>query len=777
MNKILPILILIFSLTTGLEGQPVPCGNPAVMTSYCKDACIICNIDGFTGVNSYTVQGQAPPGFCTSYVHNIKWIAFQAGSVDLQLEVSVFNCQKGSGLEIGIYKSLDCNTFELVSNCETDIPTNTKAIFTNTKPLTIGQYYYFVMDGGNGDVCNYLVKVLKGTTQVTPLDDSGSIIGEPLVCPNVPNTYKKTYVEGAINFDWTLDGLPYAAADSINVVFTTEGSHEICVTASNVCDKAAPSCMTVEVKGIDTTFINQTLCEGECLTAANTQICKAGKYVFDLISEKGCDSTIVVNLTINPVYTQNVSINICEGDTIHIFDQSYYQTGTYTKTGSTWQGCDSTINLDLKLIVCNIKGDAQAKNVLCSGESNGSIDVTILNGTPPFTYKYSLVNSPAILGTGSISSTNLPVTINNFSAGNYIITVQDNYGNSLVLLQNVTEPSLIQFTSTSSDFNKFNISCAGNSDGALAVYPNGGTPPYQYSWSSTQTSNILQDLTAGAYTVTITDSAGCTKSANFNLSEPQALVISEVDYINPDCSGVKTGYTEIKKVNGGVAPYLFDLNGKGFDAITKFINLGNGNYSWTVKDANGCETKITGTLVAPEIPVIGLGEDVTIDLGESELLQTFLNIVPDTVIWSGPTGLSCYNCLEPIATPYNTSSYILTVGSKDNCFTSDSIKITVLPNLKLYIPNAFSPNGDGVNDRFGVFAGIGVKSIRLLSVYSRWGSLLFEQRDSAPNSSGNGWDGTVNGKSVDPGVYVWYAEVEFLDGQKQTYKGDVNLLR
>ena len=776
MRKIVTTIILFCGFVFILEAQPQICGEPAVMTSYCKDACIICDINGYTGVNSSTVAGVAPPGFCTSYVHNIKWIAFQAGSTDLTLEVSVTNCKQGGGLEIGIYKSLDCKTFELMTNCDTDIPNNTKQTFTNIKPLEIGQYYYFVMDGSNGDVCNWTIKVLKGTTEVTPLDDSGIILGETFVCPGVDIGYKTTPVKGAINFDWTIDGQPFAQEDSVTINWTVPGTHVLCVTASNICDKATPSCQIINVKAIDTTFINQILCEGECLSVANTQLCKTGNYVFDLITEKGCDSTIVVNLIVNPVYTTNLALNICEGDTIFVLGQPYDKEGVYVLPGKTWQGCDSTVNLDLKLIVCNIKGNSTAKDANCAGENSGIISFAIENGTPPFTYNYSLINSPIILGTGNINALAAPEMIANLIAGNYIINIQDNFGNSLILLQSVGEPKPIQSKADLSGYNGYNISCYGGNDGNITVNSNGGTLPHSYLWNNAENTNGISGLNAGLYIITITDASGCTLVNAFNLSQPAELKIVNANFNNPDCSGFKTGSIELTEVEGGIKPYTFDMNGKGFSDITKFENLGNGQYTWTVKDANGCETKISGNLIGPEIPVIGLSDDLTIDLGESQLIQTFLNVEAVNILWTG-NGLNCYNCLEPIATPYNTTNYILTVGSKDNCFTTDSIKITVIPNLKLYIPNAFSPNGDGVNDRFAVFAGMGVKSIKLLNVYSRWGSLLFEQKDAIPFGSGNGWDGTLNGKALDPGVYVWYAEVEFLDGQFMTYKGDVNLLR
>ncbi|MEL6276438.1 MAG: hypothetical protein AAFU03_15160, partial [Bacteroidota bacterium] len=107
-----------FCLPILLGAQPVVCPvDSAAMTSFCAEACIICDIDGFTGRNSSTDPGEAPPDFCTFIVHNGQWIGFIAGSTDISIELSVSNCEQGFGLELGIYEGIDCNNFRLVSEC------------------------------------------------------------------------------------------------------------------------------------------------------------------------------------------------------------------------------------------------------------------------------------------------------------------------------------------------------------------------------------------------------------------------------------------------------------------------------------------------------------------------------------------------------------------------------------------------------------------------------------------------------------------------------------
>lgn len=117
------VFTILFGYWLGLAfgQQPPICGNNPAMTSLCAQACIICDIDGFTGRNNSSIKGQAPPDFCTSYVHHMQWIGFIAGTSTLTLEVKVSNCARNNGLEIGLYESLDCQTFRRISDCDTDI--------------------------------------------------------------------------------------------------------------------------------------------------------------------------------------------------------------------------------------------------------------------------------------------------------------------------------------------------------------------------------------------------------------------------------------------------------------------------------------------------------------------------------------------------------------------------------------------------------------------------------------------------------------------------------
>ena len=119
----------------------------------------------------------------------------------------------------------------------------------------------------------------------------------------------------------------------------------------------------------------------------------------------------------------------------------------------------------------------------------------------------------------------------------------------------------------------------------------------------------------------------------------------------------------------------------------------------------------------------------------------------------------------------------MTVTDPNGCIAADSLKILVQKNRPLFIPNTFSPNADGSNDYFTIFGGPSARSIRLLRVFDRWGELLFEGKDLPIGSEPLGWDGSYKGQALPSATYIYYAEVEFIDGAIIPVKGDVNLLR
>jgi len=773
------VAALLSLVSVALHAQPQPCGVTPEMTSFCAQACIICDIDGFTGINDDPAKGQAPPGFCTTTAHHMQWIGFIAGSTNLTLNVKVFGCQFGAGLEVGIYKSLDCVNFQLVSNCDGDIQQGETGVFKNTVPLTIGQYYYFVMDGNNGDVCQYTISVVDGTTAVAQLPTSGVLSGDFTVCPGRSEAYSLAALPGAAWFSWTLDGAPLSAGvdTSVTINWTTPGTHQLCATASNVCDTAPPSCQIIQVQAIPPTHIVASVCSSACWEGADTVLCNPGFYTFHFAGQEGCDSVVTVQLDVIPSDLTNLDLMICKGDTLQVGERPYYETGQFQELLANQYGCDSTVNLDLLVIVCEIKGALHPEQVNCNGQASGALHFVVEDGTPPFQYKWERIGAGQPFGTGNIDALNNEIDIDNLPTGTYFVTITDNFGHNLVLFGDVTEPLPLHLDLNQSDFNGFQVACPGGTDGWLQALASGGTLPYKYSWSNGAQSERAEGLPAGIYTCTVTDDGGCTATASASLSEPPTLVFS-AEFTNPGCAGYNSGIIRIISATGGVTPYAYSLSGGPFSDQILYENLWYGPYTLRIQDTNGCEADTSSVLQKPLIPEIILSPDVTVELAESTPLYLLSNVPLDTIVWSPPTGLSCSGCPKPDATPYTTTTYTATVISAINgCTDTDSLTVFVLDKRDVYVPNSFSPNDDGRNDRFTVFGGPEVRLVRSLQVWSRWGELLFAAKDVAPNQENAGWDGFFRGKELPPGVFLWRAELEFVDEVVLSYQGDVTLVR
>ena len=173
---------------------------------------------------------------------------------------------------------------------------------------------------------------------------------------------------------------------------------------------------------------------------------------------------------------------------------------------------------------------------------------------------------------------------------------------------------------------------------------------------------------------------------------------------------------------------------------------------------------------------IALDSALTLHLGDSIQLTPELTFLPDSVIWLPSLGLSCDTCLHTWAQPSLSTTYDLYVWSQQGCLVTAYVEITLSREIRIYIPNVFTPNTDGINDLFTVFAKPEVAKVNRLVIYSRWGEVLWEGKDFLPNGT-TGWDGTFHGELMSPGVFVWLCEIALIDGTTETLSGDLTLIR
>lgn len=315
---------------------------------------------------------------------------------------------------------------------------------------------------------------------------------------------------------------------------------------------------------------------------------------------------------------------------------------------------------------------------------------------------------------------------------------------------------------------------------------------YTFEWR-TLNGNILSNPTAvnitvdatGDYELIVTDSEnGCQSDAmelvEGNENRPESI---DVEVQTPNCYG-ETGSLAILGVAGGEGPYLYALdifNDEIFYSDTFYQNLEPGDFALTVVDINGC--KLTQSVSLNGVPELLVTTEprYEIRLGESQELKATVNVPNfriDSIAWQPNTETLCINCYDPVVRPFEDTYYTVSVIDENGCTATAQTLVVVDKERRVFIPNAFSPNGDGQNEAVTVFTDlVSVAQVNTFQVFSRWGEKIFENNNFQPNQEGEGWNGLFGNKKMMQGVYVYFAEIEFVDGHKELYKGDVTLLR
>ncbi len=311
---------------------------------------------------------------------------------------------------------------------------------------------------------------------------------------------------------------------------------------------------------------------------------------------------------------------------------------------------------------------------------------------------------------------------------------------------------------------------------------------YRYAWNGSPEDPIAGRSTLtptvntpGAYTLVVTNNEnGCTDS-------DQVLVIEEIPRtanlsVDTGPCNDDFGTILIEDIEGGFGPYSFSIDGGNtFQSSPIFSSLTSGDYNVVIRDINGCEIETETNIPEGLEVVINVVPLVELQLGDLYQINTTLSVPVSTIseiTWSPADGLSCTDCLNPTVVPEQSTQYQLRVVNEDGCVGTALVNLRVDRRASIYIPNAFSPyNEDGINDRFYIFAKEGlVNEVLKFQVFTRWGELLFEKKNFPPNDSNFGWDGLNRGQRMNPGVFVYWAEVELFDGSVIILKGDITLL-
>ncbi len=444
-----------------------------------------------------------------------------------------------------------------------------------------------------------------------------------------------------------------------------------------------------------------------------------------------------------------------------------YQTpGSYsvilTVTGTT--GCADADTLAL-VVHPSLHGQAAVTDVSCFGASTGSVAVVLSGGSPPFAVNWSDGSTGAVLS--------------QVPAGMYSLTATDVNGCTWDSSMSVLQAPALQASLASDRL----VTCAGGTDGSLCISVAGGTPGYSYAWETGgQSGDCADGLSAGPYSVSVTDANACVTEAEFEVRENPPIQFLDSAQ-SRSCFGEDDAFIDIRAVAGGVGGHTVRLEGPDGYAATgnRFGYLRPGDYLLRISDALGCRVEKAYQITEPDsIWLDILYDTVRLELGADTLLPIDHNLADPMYAWTPPTELDCTDCPEPMVRPMDSRWYRLVMTDGNGCTVQDAVHVVVDKVRTIYIPNIFTPNGDGRNDRFRVrTGGRSVDRVRHFQVTDRWGEVLFAAEDFDPRAlyPPDGWDGTYRGERLPPDVYYYVAVVRFVDGEEKTYEGSVTLVR
>ncbi|HLP21601.1 MAG TPA: gliding motility-associated C-terminal domain-containing protein, partial [Chitinophagales bacterium] len=282
-----------------------------------------------------------------------------------------------------------------------------------------------------------------------------------------------------------------------------------------------------------------------------------------------------------------------------------------------------------------------------------------------------------------------------------------------------------------------------------AILSASGGAAYLWSNGSTSSAISIHPVTNATYTVTSTDANGCTATAAVTTVASTTWSINP-DVVNPPCPYINTG--AINLVASGNTSQLQYIWATG-QTTNQLDSLAPGTYSVSVSDNGGCQTSFTFTLTYSYTLQVSISpQNINVPVGSSVTLQSTVNVNNGIqYTWSPPHDLSCTACAAPVVNVQNNAyKYTLTVTDQYGCQASDSARISAFQIPYVYIPNAFSPNGDGSNDFFQIF---GPGSVRdyinhfSIKIFNRWGELVYESLDP-----GFKWNGVYKGTLLPPAV-------------------------
>jgi gliding motility-associated-like protein len=317
----------------------------------------------------------------------------------------------------------------------------------------------------------------------------------------------------------------------------------------------------------------------------------------------------------------------------------------------------------------------------------------------------------------------------------------------------------------------------------LTLTGSSNTPFALFSWQAVSGS-ILAGATSNTVTIAALDGRYILRVTNPSngCSQVDTVLVRSIQPLFPVPTVVLPACETplgLVQFEGGDGSFTYSINGGiTFSADSVFTDLAPGTYQLVIQSSEGCEDSTQIVLPTIANVSIQLPAAVQIELGNEVLLQPLLNLPSSslaTIEWTPSAGLSCTDCLTPLASPVTTTAYQLLAGSTDGCFDTAQLIVQVRTAGDIYVPTIFHAGGPWENATFYPHTELTVTSYQL-QIFDRWGGLMY-----LTNEVIRGWDGKANGKWQEPGVYTYLIEMEVVNRagkrEERVLVGDVTLIR
>ena len=513
----------------------------------------------------------------------------------------------------------------------------------------------------------------------------------------------------------------------------------------------------------------------------------AGTYTVIVTDNFGCTETITVNVSqqsdiiITPTTTQiscygaddaSISVAISGGDAPYDVTWNTLATGTfqdnlgagtYIITVTDDSGCQKSVTIVIPEAPV-FTMEPTFSHVTCFGAQDGNITLNFEGGVLPVVLEWS---------DGSTAGT----TRNNLGPGTYTATITEGTGCTLQQTFTILQPNAV---SIGGDVDHA-TDCDETQGGSIDLHPAGGTPPYTFEWSTGDITEDLTGLTSGTYSVIVTDANGCTGTAEFTIIRPEPMSVSVTNTLDVECEEAYVMQVNQATASGGVPPYNYTWS-TGTTSGTfnqQMVTDENGTVIVTATDSMGC-TATTTFQVETEM----LGDpsfmfdsyaSATYNLYSIHDPIQFTNTSTGdfiSVSWDFGDG-SVSDEENPVHTYVREGIYIITqtVVYPYGCVRTNKITIKVEKGYEVMVPNAFTPNADGINDFFcPVFEGL--RNIEL-NIYDTWGSMIYYEKGEVIK----GWNGTLNNTPSENGNYMYKITAETFYGHIITYEAPFVLIK